>query len=133
MGIKRPGKRGDPDVVKTEPDDRRADRYNDDTLDLSDDEVVIEPSMFITAAISRYRRAKTRKPSRGANAQPPFRFLDLPPEMRVMIYRYLLVSKAPHSISLDAGSVAFQPGGIETAILLANRMVRATLFGRLGY
>ena len=128
MGTKRRRKRADLEVVKTERDDRRADRYNDDTLDLSDNEVAIALEKFVTAPISRYRRARTRRASRDANAQRPFRFLDLPPELRDKVYRHLLVSNAPNSIGLDAGSVVFQPGGIETAILLANWMVRTYYF-----
>jgi hypothetical protein len=42
-----------------------------------------------------------------------------------MIYRYLVVSKSPYPIRLDFSGCLSQ-GGIETAILVANRQVRAS-------
>lgn len=76
-----------------------------------------------------------------AGAKTKFRFLNLPPEVRNMIYRYLLVSKArklrinfitrraylspdisPISLS-NSGRKSWLHGGIDTTILLINHQV----------
>src|SRR5882757_2816578 len=127
MGRKRSRKRVDSEVIKTQRDSRRADRENDDTFNLTDEERVVESMKYTTAPVSRYLRTKARKSRSTARSGGPFPFLHLPPEVRNMVYRHIVVSKAPYPIRLDSGSEIFSPGGIETAILLANRTVCTAL------
>lgn len=121
-------KRTDEGVIKTERDYRRADRENDDTFDLTDEEAFVPSSVLTTVHISRYVRSRARKSSRGVKIDDPFPFLTLPPEVRNMVYQCVLVSTALDPIRLDEGSMMFAPGGIETAILLTNRAVRIAQF-----
>ena len=114
-------------MIKTEPDLRRADRYNDDTLIPSGDKEVIDPKEPITASVSWHRRVQARESSGATTALAPFPFLELPPETREQILQYLLVSKSTHAIALDLTGYIFESGGIETAVLLANRQVGTPL------
>jgi hypothetical protein len=127
---RRKRRREDESVIKTEPDTRRADRENDDTFELTDEEAEVKKtSKFTTVEYNRYlrskARSKARKSSQEVQLHDPFPFLRLSPEIRNMIYRYLVVSKSPYPIRLDSTGCISQ-GGIETAILVANRQVRAS-------
>lgn len=113
----------DVEVIKTERDIRRASKENDDTIDVTDNEVEDEPTEYITLSLSSYHRFKARKSTRAISDQP-FEFRDLPPEVRNEIYGCIVVSKSGTPIRLDGHYHVFAPGGIETAILRTCRQVR---------
>lgn len=119
---KRRRRQTDPDVIPTEPDRRRATgKEDEDAFDEPEEEVVAPViNKWTTAANSRYLRLRARQTSKPAESSFPF--LLLPAEIRNMIYRYLVISKSPEPIRLDSVR-NFRSGGIETAILLANRLV----------
>jgi len=111
----------DPDVIKTERDWRRATgKEDDDDFQLSDEEKDNPKRTWTTTTLSRYDRRRSRKSS--DKSDEPFPFLKLPAEIRNMIYRYVVVSKAPGPIRLDTDGT-FHKGGIETAILATNHQV----------
>jgi len=111
----------DPDVIKTERDWRRATgKEDDDDFHLSEEEKDNPKRTWTTTTLSLYDRRKSRKSS--DNSDEPFPFLKLPAEIRNMIYRYIVISKAPGPIQLGAEPI-FTKGGIETAILTTNHQV----------
>ena len=120
--VRRRRHRREGSVVRTEPDHNRATgREDEDEFEMEpEDTVVPRSAAFITKCESRYLRSKARKPDE--NSETNFPFLSLPAEIRNMIYRYLVVSKAPGPIRLDQTQV-FAPGGIEIAILMTNHQV----------
>ncbi|KAI9742302.1 MAG: hypothetical protein M1818_004202 [Claussenomyces sp. TS43310] len=114
--------RYDEDVIRTEPDKRRATGNDADEDEFEAEEAAVSsnPSGWSTIATSRYQRAVSRRSLR--KNQTSFKFLLLPAEIRNMVYRYVVVSKSP--VPIDLGDIkTFRSGGIETAILLANHQV----------
>lgn len=121
MPYKRKRVKNDPDVIKTARDFRRAtgDGHDDDFEEADEPKINLEQA-WTDINFSRYKRAKLRESM--PKAADPFPFLNLPAEIRNMVYRYLVVSKSPTKIRLDLAK-DFTPGGIDTTILLANRQV----------
>lgn len=71
-----------------------------------------------------YKRAKVfGKYKVITDANETFPFLKLPPEIRNMIYRYLVVSRSDAPINLTDTSKWYTAGGIQTAILSINKQV----------
>lgn len=123
MPPKRKRVKHDPDVVKTEPDNRRAtgdDDENDDIIDTVEEPALVTVGSLVTAGSSLYRRTKLRKSSN--NTEQHFPFMLLPAEVRNMIYRYLVVSNHKGFICIDEPRM-FVSGGIEIAIMLVNHQV----------
>jgi len=75
-----------------------------------------------------YKRSKVFGKSKLiADANNAFPFLKLPPEIRNMIYRYLVVSRSDAPINLSDISKWYTAGGIQTAILSTNKQVMCCL------
>ena len=69
-----------------------------------------------------YKRTKVFGKSK-LTTDEAFPFLKLPAEIRNMIYRYLVVSRSASPINLTDTSKWYTAGGIQTAILCANKQV----------
>jgi hypothetical protein len=121
MPPKRKRIRDDPDVIKTQRDFRRATGdEKDDDFDVVDEPKINLDRGWTTIGFTRYKRAKLRESM--PKALDPFPFLNLPAEIRNMVYRFLVVSRSPNRIRLDVVK-DFQPGGIDIAIMLTSRQV----------
>lgn len=130
------------DVIRTEPDYRKADGREDENDFVPDDEeeaAFQQPTYFYTggrltsrteALIPVWRRRgylATRKVE--SQKVKIFRFLDLPAEIRNCIYRYIVISNNGKKIDLSKSSHRlFHKGGIETAILYVNHQVSKYTF-----
>lgn len=124
MAPKRKRVKKDLDVIKTEPEYRRATGdEKDDDFDVINEPKVNLDRCWTTIGFTRYKRTKLRQPM--PKADDPFPFMSLPGEIRNMIYRYLVVSKSKDKIRLHS-SDAFTPGGIDIAIILTNKKVFCT-------
>lgn len=119
----------DPDVVYTERDYRRAsgkEDENDFEQDLGAANEADYEKVYTYTTLSRSIRIKYNKSTPRIRTEAPFSFTTLPPEIRNMIYRYLVVSLNPKPIELG-GSTYFEKGGIQTAILTTSRQVGFSL------
>lgn len=112
-------------VVRTEPDRRRATgAEDDDEIKTEGEDEDLWSRKYSTLGMTRYRREKAKRQKSTQDATFPF--LKLPAEIRIMVYRCLVVSKAETSIDLSTNKT-FVRGGIETAILTASRLVRGSI------
>lgn len=119
----------DEDVIRTEPDRRRATGNEEDddfeqSTESSDPAVSVRPlGSYVSVRAVRSnlcRRSKTRAPKN--NGQSFFPFMFLPAEIRYEIYRYVVISRSGSPISL-CNENWIRTGGINTAILLTSRQV----------
>jgi hypothetical protein len=118
----------DEDIIRTEPDKRRATgREEDDNFEepFKPTETAIytpiQPFMRCAQTVRSdfCRRSKTRPPTNQKGAhRSHFPFLLLPAEIRNEIYRHIVVSRSDLPIRLSA-ELWIRSGGISTAILLA--------------
>lgn len=123
-------------MVTTQPDKRRATREDDDDFE---EGLVEEPTkerdpnytphggdlttIGSTIGEGRRLRAAQRAKMPALRLSSPFRFMDLPLEVRWIIYKYLLRStSATHPVEL-VQRTWFRRGGIRTAILSVSRKV----------
>lgn len=115
----------DHDVIRTEPDHRRASGAGDDDDDVEDEAVSRTPKyepVYTTRDDVIHRRRWTARKSKTQELRFPF--FSLPAEIRNMVYRCLVVSQRDEPIDLTAdGNKRFPSGKIETAILFANKQV----------
>lgn len=140
---KRKRKLEDEDVIKTEPDKKRATGKPDDDEFEEDEEAPFQlsPVRGLTSLRDILDRKHALRKIHRRQQETDFPFLKLPAEIRNMIYRYLVVSQAE-----DLGNYRCGPqpnpkvpidltvpeclrklwtrGGIETSILCVNRQVR---------
>lgn len=140
-------KADDEDIIKTRPDKRRATgKADENDFDEDDDEAkeVERPTFYShergwssVHGILEKKHALRKIHSRGEKTAFPF--LELPAEVRNMIYRYLVVSQAQtyessaipgkpfakEPVNVGSSSSLWRSGGIETAILSVNRQVRS--------
>lgn len=141
---RRKSRKADEDIIKTEPDKKRATGEDDENdFDEDDGEVPLKMPEQHKYGWTSMRGVLDRKhvlrKFHSRQEETNFPFLSLPPEIRNMIYRYLLVSKAENHwvrrgtgqrqmepIELETPVIGrlWRPGGIETAILSVNRQVR---------
>lgn len=137
MAPRRKKAKRDMDVIRTEPDYRKADGREDENDFVADDDEEVanqQASHFYSgyrltsrteALIPVWRRRgylATRK-VKGQKVKI-FNFLELPGEIRNCIYRYIVISNNGKKIDLSKSSHRlFHKGGIETAILYVNHQV----------
>ena len=138
MAPRKSKRKADEDVIKTEPDKRRA-TGNDE-----EDEAEEIANALVTVAPLQpaYINKRTTRASFGRKSismavttatKTDFPFLSLPAEVRNMIYRLIVVSTSPKPIfiTLDRYTRVFY-GGICTSILFTNKQVSASQIDHVG-
>lgn len=128
----------DEDVIKTERDTRRASGKEGENDFVVEEQRLVEPEGWgLTSKRDILDRKNFMRKIHSRRGKIEFPFLKLPAEIRNMIYRYLLVSRAqtPGNSRQGRSGVAapielshsrakyWYPGGIETSILSVNRQV----------
>ncbi|KAH8599388.1 hypothetical protein B0O99DRAFT_389738 [Bisporella sp. PMI_857] len=127
----------DNDVIKTEKDYQRATgREDENNFEIEEEKVNLDAKLtfqewiyqdYTNKTASHYKRARLRQGLgiTGTDIDEAFPFLRFPPEIRNMIYRYMVISRAETRIHLDTGVIGkfYKPGGIETAILSTCKQI----------